>query len=83
MCAMVRVMAAVQHLPFYERRVAVATRLPVETKDLLYSSALVQYCGKDTGACLQYLLRQVQEGRLHNTASVLEQAAVQWRQQYT
>ena len=59
---------------------ATAKKIPVSTRYLLYSKELVSICGQKSGACLQAVLKQVQNGTLENSRERVDQAIVQWLQ---
>ena len=59
---------------------AAAMKIPVSTRYLLYSKELVSVCGQKSGACLQAVLKQVQNGTLENSRESVDRAIVQWLQ---
>lgn len=55
-----------------------AQAMPVHTKDLHFDRRVPARCGRRTGACLQVLLRRVQNKNLANDADALAAAADKW-----
>lgn len=63
------------HVAFGEYVAALLQEMPVHTADLHYPKTLPAMCGASTGACLQVLLKRVQDGTLRNESTTLAAAA--------
>ncbi len=58
-------------MTFGDCMVAISETMPVHTRDLQYDDRLLKAAHDDIGGMLQFLLRQVQDGRVDNSADAL------------
>jgi tRNA nucleotidyltransferase/poly(A) polymerase len=59
-----------------------ASQMPVSTKDLFYDKRIPDQCARQTGRCLQVLLKRVQNKELQNDADILAEAAGKWMKRH-
>lgn len=63
--------------------IALAGQMPVSTKDLCYDKRIPDQCNRQTGQCLQVLLKRVQNKELQNDADILAEAAAKWMKRHS